>query len=52
HFFACPKYPPSNLQVKLPHFIAYALHRTKSHSSSNFRRSRPAPELEGRFILR
>ncbi|KAG2366502.1 hypothetical protein BDR07DRAFT_1274525, partial [Suillus spraguei] len=31
HLFTCPEYPPSssNSQVKLPHFIAYALHRTK-----------------------
>ncbi|KAG2135967.1 hypothetical protein DEU56DRAFT_699031, partial [Suillus clintonianus] len=30
--------PPSssNSQVKLPHFIAYALHRTKLHSSVTF----------------
>ncbi|KAG1903316.1 uncharacterized protein F5891DRAFT_947422, partial [Suillus fuscotomentosus] len=38
HLFACPEYPPSssNSQVKLPHFIAYALHRTKLHSSVTF----------------
>ncbi|KAG0692485.1 hypothetical protein DFH29DRAFT_779182, partial [Suillus ampliporus] len=49
HLFACPKYPPSssNFQIlsiiiqlpnmphlKLPHFIAYALHRTKLHASA------------------
>ncbi|KAG1851444.1 hypothetical protein DFJ58DRAFT_423757 [Suillus subalutaceus] len=32
-FFTRPKYTPSNSQVKLPHFISYALHRTKFHSS-------------------
>jgi len=33
HLFTCLEYPP-NSQVKaaLPHFIAYALHRTKLHS--------------------
>ncbi|KAG2740190.1 hypothetical protein P692DRAFT_20753865, partial [Suillus brevipes Sb2] len=38
HLFACPELPPSssNSQVKLPHFIAYALHRTKLHSSVTF----------------
>ncbi|KAJ8581331.1 hypothetical protein M405DRAFT_868762 [Rhizopogon salebrosus TDB-379] len=37
HLFACPEYPSSssNPQVKLPHFITYALHRTKLHSSTN-----------------
>ncbi|KAG2352808.1 hypothetical protein BDR07DRAFT_1383868 [Suillus spraguei] len=32
------EYPPSssNSQVKLPHFIAYALHRTKFHTSVTF----------------
>ncbi|KAG0692766.1 hypothetical protein DFH29DRAFT_817160 [Suillus ampliporus] len=38
HLFACPKYPPSssNSQICpiLPHFIAYALHRTKLHASA------------------
>jgi hypothetical protein len=36
--FACPECPPSSSksQVKLPHFIAYALHRTKLHSSVTF----------------
>jgi hypothetical protein len=28
--------PPSNSQVKLPHFIAYALHHMKLHSSVTF----------------
>ncbi|KAG2070079.1 hypothetical protein BDR04DRAFT_1019724, partial [Suillus decipiens] len=34
HLFAYPEYCPSssNSQVKLPHFIAYALHSTKLHS--------------------
>ncbi|KAG2147533.1 hypothetical protein DEU56DRAFT_730975, partial [Suillus clintonianus] len=38
HLFTCPEYPPSssNSQFKLPHFIAYALHRTKLHSSVTF----------------
>ncbi|KAJ8584713.1 hypothetical protein M405DRAFT_746531, partial [Rhizopogon salebrosus TDB-379] len=38
HLFACPEYPPSpsNSQVKLPHFTAYALHLTKLHSSVAF----------------
>jgi Cyclin, N-terminal domain len=35
HLFACLDYPPSSThsQVKLPYFIAYALHRTQLHSS-------------------
>ncbi|KAG2037469.1 hypothetical protein BDR03DRAFT_957248 [Suillus americanus] len=28
--------PSSNSQVKFPHFIVYALYRTKLHSSINF----------------
>jgi hypothetical protein len=33
---ACFLVPPSNSQVKLPHFIAYALHHMKLHSSVTF----------------
>jgi len=35
HLFACPEYPPtsSGSNTKLPHFIAYALHRMKLHPS-------------------
>ncbi|KAG2352586.1 hypothetical protein BDR07DRAFT_1565431, partial [Suillus spraguei] len=38
HLFPSPEYRPlsSNSQVKLPHFIAYALHRTKLHTSVTF----------------
>ncbi|KAG2363385.1 hypothetical protein BDR07DRAFT_1450747 [Suillus spraguei] len=38
HLLTCPEYPPlsSNSQVKLPHFIAYALHHTKLHTSVTF----------------
>ena len=38
HLFACPEYPPSSLnsQVKLSHFIAYALHCMKLHTSVTF----------------
>ncbi|ESK97315.1 alternative cyclin pcl12 [Moniliophthora roreri MCA 2997] len=38
HLFACPEYPPTTTQsqAKLPYFIAYALHRTKLHSSVTF----------------
>ncbi|KAG0698494.1 hypothetical protein DFH29DRAFT_810274, partial [Suillus ampliporus] len=37
HLFTCPEYPPlsSNSQVKLPHFITYALHHTKLHASAS-----------------
>ncbi|KAH7906036.1 hypothetical protein BJ138DRAFT_968322, partial [Hygrophoropsis aurantiaca] len=36
--FARPEYPPSSLgsNIKLSYFIAYALHRTKLHSSATF----------------
>ncbi|KAG2363001.1 hypothetical protein BDR07DRAFT_1575269 [Suillus spraguei] len=38
HLFTCPEYcpSPSNSQVKLPHFTAYALHCTKLHTSVTF----------------
>ncbi|TEB22122.1 hypothetical protein FA13DRAFT_1612688, partial [Coprinellus micaceus] len=39
HLFACPADPPSATsrpRTKLPHFIAYALHRTKLHPSVTF----------------
>ncbi|KAG2069647.1 hypothetical protein BDR04DRAFT_1232124 [Suillus decipiens] len=51
HLFACPEYPPSssNSQVKLPHFIAYALHRTKLHSSVTFAALVLLQRLKARF---
>ncbi|KAH6905650.1 hypothetical protein BKA70DRAFT_1107335, partial [Coprinopsis sp. MPI-PUGE-AT-0042] len=38
HLFTCPEYPPTttHAQAKLPHFVAYALHRTKLHPSATF----------------
>jgi len=35
HLFACPELPPTTTHshARLPYFIAYALHRTKLHSS-------------------
>ena len=38
HHFACPEYPPTLLgsNTKLPHFIAYALHWTKLHTTVTF----------------
>ena len=37
-WLACPEYPPTSCgsQTKLPHSIAYALHRTKLHTSVTF----------------
>ena len=51
HLFACPEYPPSssNSQVKLPHFIAYALHRTKLHTSVTFAALVLLQRLKARF---
>ncbi|KAG1882541.1 uncharacterized protein F5891DRAFT_1250393, partial [Suillus fuscotomentosus] len=48
HLFTCPEYPPSssNSQVKLPHFIAYALHQTKLHSSVTFAALIPLQQLK------
>ncbi|KAJ7044310.1 hypothetical protein C8F04DRAFT_1070143 [Mycena alexandri] len=38
HLFACLPYPPqsTHLHAKLPHFIAYAIHRTKLHSAVTY----------------
>jgi Cyclin, N-terminal domain len=51
HLFACPEYPPSstNPQVKLPYFIAYALHRTKLHQSVMFAALVLLQRLKARF---
>ncbi|KAI9459964.1 hypothetical protein HD554DRAFT_2041724 [Boletus coccyginus] len=51
HLFACPEYPPSssNSTVKLPHFIAYALHRTKLHPSVTFAALVLLQRLKARF---
>ncbi|KAN0081278.1 hypothetical protein V8E55_008902 [Tylopilus felleus] len=51
HLFACPEYPPSssNSTVKLPHFIAYALHRTKLHASVTFAALVLLQRLKARF---
>jgi hypothetical protein len=51
HLFACPEYPPSTThsQAKLPYFIAYALHRTKLHSSVTFAALVLLQRLKARF---
>ncbi|KAG2015595.1 hypothetical protein CC2G_008852 [Coprinopsis cinerea AmutBmut pab1-1] len=51
HLFACPEYPPAatHSQAKLPHFIAYALHRTKLHSSVTFAALVLLQRLKARF---
>jgi hypothetical protein len=51
HLFACPEYPPtsSGSNTKLPHFIAYALHRTKLHSSVTFASLVLLQRLKARF---
>jgi len=51
HLFACPEYPPncSGSNTKLPHFIAYALHRTKLHSSVTFAALVLLQRLKARF---
>ncbi|KAG7091093.1 hypothetical protein E1B28_010148 [Marasmius oreades] len=51
HLFACPEYPPSStsLQARLPQFIAYALHRTKLHSSVTFAALVLLQRLKARF---
>jgi len=51
HLFACPEYPPtsSGSSTKLPHFIAYALHRTKLHSSVTFAALVLLQRLKARF---
>ncbi|EIW80626.1 hypothetical protein CONPUDRAFT_82776 [Coniophora puteana RWD-64-598 SS2] len=51
HLFACPEYPPSSSgsTVKLPYFIAYALHRTKLHASVTFAALVLLQRLKARF---
>lgn len=51
HLFACPEYPPATThsQAKLPHFIAYALHRTKLHASVTFASLILLQRLKARF---
>jgi len=51
HLFACPEYPPTatHSQAKLPYFIAYALHRTKLHSSVTFAALVLLQRLKARF---
>jgi len=51
HLFACPEYPQAScqLQAKLPQFIAYALHRTKLHSSVTFSALVLLQRLKARF---
>ncbi|KAF5317024.1 hypothetical protein D9611_004005 [Ephemerocybe angulata] len=51
HLFACPEYPPATThsQAKLPHFIAYALHRTKLHPSVTFASLVLLQRLKARF---
>ncbi|PFH52124.1 hypothetical protein AMATHDRAFT_2374 [Amanita thiersii Skay4041] len=49
--FTCPEHPPSshNQQPKLPHFIAYALHRTKLHPAVVFAGLVLLQRLKARF---
>ncbi|KAM6502521.1 hypothetical protein JOM56_002498 [Amanita muscaria] len=49
--FTCPERPPSShtQQPKLPHFIAYALHRTKLHPSVVFAGLILLQRLKARF---
>jgi len=51
HLFACPEYPPAatHSQAKLPHFIAYALHRTKLHPSVTYAALVLLQRLKARF---
>ncbi|KAH6913938.1 alternative cyclin Pcl12 [Coprinopsis sp. MPI-PUGE-AT-0042] len=51
HLFACPEYPPTttHAQAKLPHFVAYALHRTKLHPSVTFASLILLQRLKARF---
>jgi hypothetical protein len=59
HLFACPEYPPQPAgqsqpvahppSHKLPYFIAYALHRTKLHSSVTFASLVLLQRLKARF---
>ncbi|KZP27605.1 hypothetical protein FIBSPDRAFT_710041, partial [Athelia psychrophila] len=51
HLFACPEYPPTSCgsQTKLPHFIAYALHRTKLHTAVTFAALVLLQRLKARF---
>jgi hypothetical protein len=51
HLFACPEYPPtsSGSNTKLLHFITYALHRTKLHSSVTFASLALLQRLKARF---
>ncbi|KAL4079276.1 hypothetical protein J3A83DRAFT_4086288 [Scleroderma citrinum] len=51
HLFACPELPPSSSgsTVKLPYFIAYALHRTKLHPSVTFAALVLLQRLKARF---
>jgi len=51
HLFACPEYPPTSThsQAKLPYFIAYALHRTKLHTSVTFAALVLLQRLKARF---
>ncbi|KAJ3737489.1 hypothetical protein DFJ43DRAFT_1044868 [Lentinula guzmanii] len=51
HLFACPEYPPTSTQsqAKLPHFIAYAFHRTKLHESVTFAALALLQRLKARF---
>ncbi|KAH6911763.1 hypothetical protein BKA70DRAFT_862468 [Coprinopsis sp. MPI-PUGE-AT-0042] len=52
HLFACPEYLPttSHMQAKLPHFVAYALHRTKLHPSVTFASLILLQRLKARFL--
>jgi hypothetical protein len=51
HLFACPEHPlqSTQSQAKLPHFIAYALYRTKLHSSVTFAALVLLQRLKARF---
>jgi hypothetical protein len=51
HLFTCPEYPPSSThsQQKLPQFIAYALHRTKLHTSVTYASLVLLQRLKARF---
>jgi hypothetical protein len=53
HLFACPEYPPntqpSQSQVKLPNFVAYALHRTKLNTCVVFAALVLLQRLKARF---
>jgi hypothetical protein len=51
HLFACPELPPmaTHSQARLPYFIAYALHRTKLHSSVTYAALVLLQRLKARF---